>query len=288
MTGASGGGDVFVSPNRFAVFSHSYIADHIQQFGSPPHMGWVGRVLAILVWGFTAALRVPVLGRALSWLPYYLEQLRETLGSRRLFDFYKFLLVPFFCNTIISSPDLKPSQYDTTLIDPPGLHMLGCHRVLIELKNSGKRCWFVNLHLNHDVSEDGARRRCDEVKRMLRWMHLDGVEIKKDDGMIVVGDWNTLWKQGEPLKKVLEEHGLRSAHAVVHGEEPACTWPSGIVAPFMDVDGVEDWPEGVCLDFIWVSENLQVHDAGLAGDTPSEGDRTLYPSDHIAVWADIS
>jgi hypothetical protein len=56
----------------------------------------------------------------------------------------------------------------------------------------------------------------------------------------------------------------------------------------MDMDGADLHPQGVCLDFIWVKgDGAEVRSAGVAGDVPSQHDATLYPSDHIAVWADI-
>jgi len=288
MTGAGGGGDLFMQPEGFHVYSHPFISDHVQTFGAPSHMGLIGKLLVWLVWIFAGALRVPVLGRVLSWLPYWLEIVRELSGIAWLFEAYKPLWVPFFCNTILVSPKLQPSnqpvQYDSCLIDPPGLHMLGCHGVLVTLQ-SGQTAWMINMHLNHDVSQDGARRRCDELKRVLHWRSRKSAG--EDHGLIIVGDCNTLWKGGEPLKKLMQEHGLRSAHAVVHGQEPAYTWPSGIVAPFMDLDGAQDWPKGVCLDFIWVCDRIKVAAAGIAGNEPHEDDPTLYPSDHIAVWADL-
>ena len=57
---------------------------------------------------------------------------------------------------------------------------------------------------------------------------------------------------------------------------------------YMDMDGADLHPQGVCLDFIWVKgDGAEVRSAGVAGDVPSQHDATLYPSDHIAVWADI-
>ena len=67
----------------------------------------------------------------------------------------------------------------------------------------------------------------------------------------VMGDCNTL-NLVENVCSVFQAAGYRSAYRDVHGCEPEKTWPSGIVAPFMDLDGIEIHPEGVCLDYIWV------------------------------------
>lgn len=68
---------------------------------------------------------------------------------------------------------------------------------------------------------------------------------------------------------------------VVHGSEPAHTWPSGIRAPLMD----EGDPH--CADYVYAWQaggvQLTVAAAALCGDVADEADATLYPSDHLGI-----
>jgi hypothetical protein len=77
--------------------------------------------------------------------------------------------------------------------------------------------------------------------------------------------------------------GFRSAHAEANGDEPPVTWPSGIKAPGMDIDG-----DPGCLDYIWIRGAITVESARLAFDRPAVDDATLYPSDHFGLSARIT
>ena len=98
--------------------------------------------------------------------------------------------------------------------------------------------------------------------------------------LIVVGDFNA-----EPVESTyaqMVEAGFRSSHAEANGAEPAVTWPSGIRAQGMDVDG-----DPGCLDYIWVRGPITVESCSLAFDRPALDDPTLYPSDHLGLRARI-
>jgi hypothetical protein len=79
------------------------------------------------------------------------------------------------------------------------------------------------------------------------------------------------------------EAGFRSAHLEANGQEPAVTWPSGIVAPGMDTDG-----DPGCLDYIWVRGSAAVVSCRVVLDRPAVGDPTLFPSDHVGLSAQLS
>jgi hypothetical protein len=74
--------------------------------------------------------------------------------------------------------------------------------------------------------------------------------------------------------------GFRSAYREANGSEPGVTWPSGLRAPGMDVDGTPR-----CLDYIWIRGSVEVESAALAFDGPDPEDATLYPSDHLGLSA---
>lgn len=132
----------------------------------------------------------------------------------------------------------------------------------------------VVTHLHHVPANESAR--ADQVRALVEW--LDGRPAP--GGLIVVGDFNA-----EPVEEayaLMAAAGFRSAHAEVHGGEPAVTWPSGIQAPGMDTDG-----DPGCLDYIWLRGPLRATACRLAFDRPAADDPTLYPTDHLGLVARV-
>ncbi|MGH2513804.1 MAG: endonuclease/exonuclease/phosphatase family protein [Candidatus Limnocylindrales bacterium] len=132
----------------------------------------------------------------------------------------------------------------------------------------------VVTHLHHPPADEAAR--ADQAKALVTWLG----ERPSPGGTIVVGDFNA--EPVEPAYMVMVEAGFRSAHAEANGAEPPVTWPSGIQAPGMDMDG-----EPGCLDYIWLSGPLRATACRLVFDRPAAGDPTLYPSDHLGLAARI-
>jgi endonuclease/exonuclease/phosphatase family metal-dependent hydrolase len=73
---------------------------------------------------------------------------------------------------------------------------------------------------------------------------------------------------------------FRSAHEAVHGKEPEKTWTT-------PVNTFDPAPHGT-LDYIFVSPEWTVKDAGLAFNKPSPNDANLFPSDHLGLFATLS
>ena len=96
----------------------------------------------------------------------------------------------------------------------------------------------------------------------------------------MVGDFNA--DPAEQTAIRMRAAGYRSAYAEANGADPAVTWPSGLQAPAMDMDG-----EPECLDYIWVRDAVMVTNARLAFDRPDPDDATLYPSDHLGISAHL-
>lgn len=67
----------------------------------------------------------------------------------------------------------------------------------------------------------------------------------------------------------------------VHGGEPDHTFPTGLQAPTMDTD------PPVTTDYVWVSSGVRVVSAALEANKSLATDATLFPSDHMAVVADL-
>lgn len=137
---------------------------------------------------------------------------------------------------------------------------------------SGTRFDYVVTHLHHEVED--AAVRAEQTAKLTAWL----ADIAWP--LVVVGDFNA-----EPVESTyaqMVDGGFRSAHAEANGAEPAVTWPSGIRAPGMDVDG-----DAGCLDYIWVRGAIAVEDCRLAFDRPAVTDPTLYPSDHFGLAAHL-
>lgn len=137
---------------------------------------------------------------------------------------------------------------------------------------SGAGLDYVVTHLHHLVPDEAARE--GQARALTAWL------APVTGPLVVVGDFNA-----EPVEiayRVMLEAGFRSAHLEANGTEPAVTWPSGIQAPGMDVDG-----EPGCLDYIWVRGPITIDSCRVTFDRPAVDDATLYPSDHFGLAARI-
>lgn len=130
---------------------------------------------------------------------------------------------------------------------------------------------FVNTHLHHPP--EAAAERVAEAEYLLAWLARDSRRLPT----VIAGDFNAYVQ--EPAVALMKTR-FRSAHEAVHGREPEKTWPT-------PVNTYDPSPPGT-LDYIYVSKEFRIEDAGLAFDTPSAADADLYPSDHLGVFAKLS
>ena len=135
---------------------------------------------------------------------------------------------------------------------------------------SGITLNFVVTHLHHLVADETARE--EQARALTSWL------APVESPLVLVGDFNA--EPVESTYQVMLDAGFRSSFAEANGAEPDVTWPSGIQAPGMDVDG-----EPGCLDYIWVRGPITVQSCRLAFDRPAVDDPTLYPSDHLGLSA---
>jgi len=147
------------------------------------------------------------------------------------------------------------------------------HRAIVRLPG-GDGVLVVVTHLYHVV--DGWVERDEQTRQLLEW--LEGAPSASVH--VVMGDFNA--NPRERAAERMRAHGYRSAYAEWNGTDPAVTWPSGIQAPGMDTDG-----DPACLDYIWVRGAVAVRFARLEFDRPHPEDRTLYPSDHLGISAQL-
>lgn len=147
-------------------------------------------------------------------------------------------------------------------------------RVVVTIPG-GATLAMVVTHLHHLPADEDAREA--QARELVAWLDAR----PSPAGTIVVGDFNA-----EPVEAaygVMVGAGFRSAFAEANGHEPAVTWPSGIQAPGMDMDG-----EPGCLDYIWLRGPLRATTSRLAFDRPAVEDTTLYPSDHLGLVARVT
>jgi endonuclease/exonuclease/phosphatase family metal-dependent hydrolase len=140
------------------------------------------------------------------------------------------------------------------------------HRMVFQAGE--RRFAFVNTHLHHPP--EATEERVQQIEYILAWLDRDQRHLP----CVIAGDFNSY--TGERAVTVMK-HRFRSAFEAANGREPDKTWPTP----------VNDWdpsPEGT-LDYIYVSEEFEVADSGLAFEKPSKADKNLYSSDHFGLYA---
>jgi beta-glucosidase len=134
----------------------------------------------------------------------------------------------------------------------------------------GKPFVFVNVHLHHPV--EAQQERVEQLETMFAWLDRDTRGLPA----VIVGDFNAYAEPPEPAVKLMKSR-YRSAYETVHGREPEWTWTT-------PVNTYDDSPHGT-LDYIFVSPECNIRDAGLAFDKPDRLDANMFPSDHIGLYA---
>ena len=131
----------------------------------------------------------------------------------------------------------------------------------------GKRFAFVNTHLHHPP--EAPEERAQQAEYLLEWLNR-----QEKLPLVLLGDFNSY--EGEKTVAIMKSR-FRSAHEAVHGREPGKTWPTP----------VNNWDNSApgTLDYIYLSPEFEIADAGLAFDTPSPDNADLFPSDHLGLFA---
>ncbi len=135
-------------------------------------------------------------------------------------------------------------------------------------EQGGVRFAFVNTHLHHPPG--AIQERVDQIEYLLAWLDRRDPRLPT----ILSGDFNAYI--GEPGVALMKGR-FRSAYETIHGVEPDKTWST-------PVNTYDDSPHGT-LDYIYVSGEFEVADAGLTFDVPSTDDPDLFPSDHLGLYA---
>jgi endonuclease/exonuclease/phosphatase family metal-dependent hydrolase len=214
-----------------------------------------------------AALQPDILGLNEVVYPLQQDRILGAAGEARYEAVRGWAGRPEYGNSLLVKQPLPFDAYER--LDLGGTR--SAHRVRITLPG-GARLLVAVTHLHHVPADRVLRTQ--QAETLLAWLGT----APDHDALLVAGDFNA--EPVEPAYDRMVAGGLRSAFAEVNGQEPAVTWPSGIVAPGMDVDG-----EPGCLDYLWVRGAVAVESARLCFDRPAVGDPTLYPSDHVGLAA---
>ena len=142
----------------------------------------------------------------------------------------------------------------------------------------------VTTHLHFGPSRRGSEIRAVQVRKLLAWLG----PVAADRRLVLCGDFNA-GPRGETIKSIKQV--LRSAHEVVHGDEPESTHPTELVR-IIDAQaafGVPILPEGKghAIDYVFVSPALDVRSCAVAFDVPHPDEPGLFPSDHVGLVADL-
>lgn len=129
---------------------------------------------------------------------------------------------------------------------------------------------FVNTHLHHPP--EAQQERVQQLETLLAWLDRD----TRGMPAIIAGDFNAYADPPEPAVELMKSR-FRSALETANGAEPEKTWST-------PVNTYDDSPHGT-LDYIFVSPEWRVAEAGLAFDKPSQHDANMYPSDHLGLYA---
>ncbi len=158
----------------------------------------------------------------------------------------------------------------------------------VRLRQGGVTWTVANAHLHHSLYDDRTRRA--QARRLADW-------LPAGEPVVVCGDFNAL-----PHYRAIGHMRARfaCAHSVHHGA-PRPTFPTALDrgpgarhrlrAASLQAVGLarhrrlQPW-QGT-LDYIFVDPSVTVLNCQRALDAPAEGDPRLYPSDHMALVADL-
>jgi endonuclease/exonuclease/phosphatase family metal-dependent hydrolase len=139
-------------------------------------------------------------------------------------------------------------------------------RILVE--EDGALFNIINTHLHHKPYRD-ERIRLPQMRVLLEWLR------EHNTSAILMGDLNA-----DPTSATILEAKelLKSAYETVHGAEPDVTFPTPLRHETL---------KSRCIDYILYSRDLGCRSAKLIGSASHAQDKTLYPSDHYGLTADI-
>ncbi|MFK7800731.1 MAG: endonuclease/exonuclease/phosphatase family protein [Anaerolineae bacterium] len=112
--------------------------------------------------------------------------------------------------------------------------------------------------------------RYQQAMELTGWMSITG----RSGWQIIAGGLNDV-PESRAIRRFKQQY--QSAWEAFHGYEPVATWPTGLGDQYADWTG--------CLDYIFVTANLEVLDARMFGNEIHPEDDTLFMSDHVGLEA---
>jgi endonuclease/exonuclease/phosphatase family metal-dependent hydrolase len=133
---------------------------------------------------------------------------------------------------------------------------------------------YLDVYVTHLINvrvEESAREY--QVVQLLEW-----VRSRQDaEFCVICGDFNA----------TLDQPSIRLMSSVFCATQSQPT----AFTPLQELVSNPTHPEWErfdrCIDFIWVMKSMRVHASGLCFNRPAPDDPTLWPSDHVGVWADL-
>jgi endonuclease/exonuclease/phosphatase family metal-dependent hydrolase len=134
----------------------------------------------------------------------------------------------------------------------------------------------VDVYVTHlFMSRGDDSLRLFQVQQLLTW-----VDSRPDAAASVIcGDFNATLDTPSAARMASRFHPTQTAAPTAF-------------TPLSDSDGAIShpyWPRmDRCIDYIWVSEAIEVATSEVCLNRPASDDPTLWPSDHAGVWADLN
>ncbi len=172
-----------------------------------------------------------------------------------------------------TSPDAEGILTRYGVSESSNFHYHGSDSVALvtRLDIEGREIDVYVTHLLRSLGDDSVRQ--DQVRQLLQWIATrDDVPYR-----IVCGDFNATIDKP-------------SAQLMANTFQPTQNEPTAFT-PLKGADGEVTHPYWQrldrCIDFIWVAVPLKVLRSGICFNKPAPDDLTLWPSDHVGVWADL-
>jgi endonuclease/exonuclease/phosphatase family metal-dependent hydrolase len=200
------------------------------------------------------------------------------------------------------APDRRPISPDTTFV---GNAILSRHpfveEAVLDLQTQGRVAQYVQVNLDgqplvfcngHYYWHPGHHpERTKQVKLLIDWLS----KLPSSMPIIAVGDFNGTPET--PAITLMKQH-FASAHADYHGGEPEYTCPTPlarrnwkralrlVIRDLISNRTLRPW-RGT-LDYIFINQHLRVRSCQVILNQPAPNQRTLYPSDHFGIAADLT
>ena len=159
----------------------------------------------------------------------------------------------------------------------------------VQVEVDGQPLVFCNGH--YYWYPGSSPERVKQVQLLLDWLG----QLPPEMPIVAVGDFNGMPET--PAIALMRER-FTSAYAAYHGHEPDYTCPTPLkkrrsLQRRLGKYLVNVWihrnlrPWRGTLDYVFINQHLRVRNCQLILTEPAPKDRTLYPSDHFGIAAEL-